>query len=134
MMRNMAIMAGVFLLGFIPPFVWNLQTKRDLAQAQRRLDLAEARELAALSYMEATRNNFGLASQHASSLFSRLGALAASAEEPVRSVAAGASQKRDTVMSMLAKADPQARSELQEMVGQLYSTEVAGSGVRARTQ
>lgn len=119
MMRNAAILLGVFLLGLTPPLVRTIQLNADLAEARAQLRIAEARDLASLSYLEVTRNNFGIASQHASQMFDRLGDLSASAEEPARSAAATALGKRDTLMKQLATADAAARSELQDLVGKL---------------
>ncbi len=132
-MRNAAILVGVFLIGLLPPLFRNIQLKNQLAAAQARIDLAETRELAALSYLEVSKNNFGVAAQHASQLFGRLGTLSTSAEEPVRAAATRAVQKRDALMGMLATADPGARNELQEMLGQLLFTDNE-SAARSRTR
>jgi hypothetical protein len=132
-MRNALILLGAFLLGLLPPLVQTMRLKSELASTQARIELAETRELAALSYLEVSRNNFGVAAQHATNLFDRLGTLSSSAEEPVRSVAAEAAQKRDTVMRLLATADPGARTELQQMTSDLLAAGDA-AGTRARTK
>ncbi len=131
--RNAAILLGAFLLGIVPPLIRTMQLKKELAAANSRLDFGETRELAALSYLEVSRNNFGVAAQHASLLFERLGVLSTSAEEPVRSVAIGATRKRDALMGMLATADPAARIELQQLLSQLISTtNETGAGARKK--
>jgi hypothetical protein len=120
-------------LGLLPPLIRSMQLKQQLAEAQTQIDMAETRELAALSYLEATRNNYGNAATHTSHLFDRLGKIAQSGEEPARSVAVDALRRRDTLMGMLAKADPGARAELQTLLDQMLST-TSGSGSRARTK
>ncbi len=109
------------MLGLLPPLVRTLQLKQELAGVQSDLSLSHTRDLAALTYLEVSRNNFGLAAKHASVFYERLSALADSGEEPGRSLAIDALKKRDTVMAMLAKADPAARTELQDLTGRLLS-------------
>ena len=131
MMRNAAILLGAFLLGLIPVLIQNLQLKRELSRTQSSLALSETRDLASLAYLEASRNNFGLAAEHTSRLYERLGEMAANAEGPALSIAQDALAKRDALMGMLATADPAARTELQELTSRLHS---AGSQVETRAR
>jgi hypothetical protein len=131
--RNTGILLGVFLLGLIPPLVKTVQLSRDLNDAQTQLALARTRDLAALTYVEVSRNNFGVAAQYASALYDSLQNVAPDSEEAIRSVAAGALQDRDTVMKMLATADPAARVHIQELTSRLLALETEATA-RARTR
>lgn len=130
MARNAAILLGAFLLGLLPLLVRNIQINQKLRQTETRLEVAQTGQLAALTYLEVSRNNFGLASRHATELYDRLGMLAQTGDEPVRSLAAEALNKRDQVMGMLATADPAARLELQSLTGRLLTA--GDPSVRAR--
>jgi phage shock protein A len=130
LIRNAVVLLAAFLLGLLPPLVRTMQLKSELAETRTRLELAEVRELAALSYVEVTRNNFGVAAHHASSLFDRLDELSRTAQEPARSRAAEALARRDAVMGLLATADQGARVEMQGLVVQLL--EAVDTTTRAR--
>ena len=133
LLRNAGILLGVFLLGLIPPLVRTAQLKGDLENAQTQLERARTRDFAALTYLEVSRNNFGVAAQHASTLYDRLANAATNGEEPLRSVAARALQDRDAVMKMLATADPAVRLHVQELTSRLLALDTETSA-RARTQ
>lgn len=122
MARNAAILLGAFLLGLLPLLVRNIQINQKLRQAETSLELAETGQLAALAHIEVSRNNFGLASQHATELYDQLATLAQTGEQPMRSLAAEALKNRDQVMGMLATADPAARVELQNLTSRLLTT------------
>lgn len=132
MARNASIVLFAFLLGLIPPLVRTLQLKGELQAARAALHLSQTRDLAALAYLEASRNNFGTAATHASALYDRLGEVAQTSQEPVRSIASNALSNRDAVMGMLATADPAARVQLEELTGRLLSADEQQT--RARTK
>jgi hypothetical protein len=132
MARNALILLVAFLLGLLPPLFRTIQLKRDLARTQSELELSQTREIASLAYLEVSQNNFGVASRHASDLYSRLDHLARTGEEPVKSIATEALQNRDAMMGMLAKADPMARVEIQALTSRLLSTRNDDLQTRAR--
>jgi hypothetical protein len=134
MMRNAAILFGVFLLGLIPPLVRTMQLKKELAETQRTLEMGSTRDLASLAYLEASRNNFGVAAGHASRLYERLAQVAQTGQEPARAVAQDAMGRRDSVMGLLATADASARNELQELTLRLLSTSEMEMQARARAE
>jgi hypothetical protein len=134
MFRNSAVLLVVFLLGLVPALVRNLQLKRELARAESALALSETRDMASRAYLEASRNNYGLAVEHASRLYDRLGEFAQQGEDPVRSIAQDALGRRDSVMGMLAKADGTARTELQDLTARLLSAESSAAQTRARAK
>ena len=121
MMRNAAILLGVFLLGLLPPMIRSMQLKRELAALRSDLTLSETRDIASLAFLETTRNNFGKAAEHASRLYQRLEQVAQSQEEPASSIAREALAKRDGVMGLLATADAAARTELQDLTSRLLA-------------
>jgi len=134
MMRNGAVLLVAFLLGLIPVLIRNLQLKQELARAHSQLELSETRAMASRAYLAASQNNFGVAAEHASSLYARLGELAQSGEEPARSIARDALGRRDAVMGMLARADGTARTELQDLTANLLSADVSETETRARSK
>jgi hypothetical protein len=134
MARNSAILLGVFLLGLIPLLVRHVETRQELARAEAALALSQTRDLASRAYLEVTRNNFGVAAQHSSRLYDRLAELSKEAEEPVSSIARDAVNKRAEVMEMLAVADPNARTALQELTSRLLSTPESKVETRVRSR
>ena len=131
MLRNAAIVLGAFLLGLLPPLFRTVQLNQELAETRARLELAEARDLAAAAYVEVNKNNFGVASKYASELFARLEQITTAGEQPASSRATETLQKRDEVMGLLSTADPRAKTEFQGVVEQLLSPELE-STARAR--
>jgi hypothetical protein len=134
MVRNAAILFGAFMLGLIPVLIRNLELKQELAQSRAELTLSETRDVASRAYLEASRNNFGVAAEHTSALYERLADVAQAGEDPARSIARDALSRRDEVMRMLATADSAARTELQELTHRLLSAHPAGTQTRARTR
>ena len=132
--RNALILLGAFLLGLVPPLINTIQLRAELAEARQGLQFAEVRELAALTHLEVSRNNFGAASQHASQLFNRIDALTASMD-PDDPALQRAVSKRDNLMGLLAVADPAARVEIQDVVELVVRQSGTGdAGDRARVQ
>ena len=82
----------------------------------------------------ASRNNFGLAAEHASDLYEHLAALAEKGEEPTRSIARDALGRRDAVMNLLAAADGSARTKLQDLTSRLLAVRAAETESRARSR
>jgi hypothetical protein len=120
-LRMAVLLLIAFVAGLLPMFIQLTQTRGELAAAKKRIELAEVRELAALSFLEVSRNNYGVASSHTSQLFDRLSRLAQSADEPTRSLALSLLDKRDAITGLLAAADPAARVELQNLAAQLLA-------------
>ena len=130
LLRNVGIFVGVFLLGLIPPLAKTFQLNRDLNNTQQQLERARIGHLAARTYIEVTRNNFGVAAQHASPLYDRLASAATESDEPLRSLAANALQGRDAVMQMLATADPAVRAPIEDLTLRLLELDTATSAGR----
>ena len=73
------LLVGGFLLGFVPQYLKNRELQRLLENPQRRITLLEAqvqmsevRDLASLMLLELSRQNYGLARDHAAEFYSRL--------------------------------------------------------------
>jgi hypothetical protein len=117
-----------FLLGFIPQNskVWNSRSelavaKQDLASCQFGGKLLNARDLLAMSYLEANRKNYGIASDYSSRFFNQVQQLVGEAHSGnIQSVLQEALSSRDIVISALARGDPDAASLLESLLLKTY--------------
>jgi hypothetical protein len=82
------LLVGGFLLGFVPQYLKNRELQRLLENPQRRIavleaqvQMSEVRDLASLMLLELTRQNYGLARDHAAEFYSRLKAAADSVQD-----------------------------------------------------
>ncbi len=117
------LLLAVFLLGFVPQYRAAAEARRQLAEAraklaagERRMDLAQLRDLIALAYLEVSQKNYGLAAQRSTAFFDKVAELAASQSD------SGASNTlkqilvaRDGVTAALAAGDPAAAAEIQRL-------------------
>jgi hypothetical protein len=106
-----------FLLGFIPQYqkVSTLTSQLDTARLQSKL--REVRELASLSYMEASRRNYGSATDDSQRMFALVSEVAADTkDDALRSSLNGLLTYRDAVKSKLAAADASVLEPLQQIV------------------
>lgn len=113
--------AAAFLVGFLLQYGAVRQARSSLRAAEseaaalrQQVAMAELREVAALLLYEVTQRNFGIAAQHATTLFDRMQQVAGSGQ------GAGASLRealatRDKVTAGLASADPAVLSEVQRV-------------------
>ena len=120
--RTVAIVGAVlflagFLLGFIPQYrkVSTLTTQLETARLQSKL--REIRELASLSYMDASRRNYGSASDDSERMFTLATEVASDTkDDALRTGLQGLVSFRDTVKSKLAAADASVLEPLQQIV------------------
>jgi|GEM_PF-522147 len=120
---RLILLLGVFLLGFVPQYRAASEARRQLADArtklaevERRMDLAQLRDLIALVYLEVSQKNYGLAAQRSTAFFDRVAKLAASHSEPESSSALKQIlAARDGVTAALAAGDPAVTSEIQRL-------------------
>jgi hypothetical protein len=105
-----AVLIAAFLVGFIPQYVKANRLDNELQQSRQSLAGADLRDLAGLAYLQASQKNYGLAADTVSRFFNR-----------VREVAAGRkaiedlASARDKITAELAKGDPAAIGDLQEL-------------------
>jgi hypothetical protein len=114
-MKNKAIVAAavvvaVFLLGFLPQYMKANRLDGELRASRQQLEGAELRDLVALAYLQASQKNFGLASETTSRFFNRAREVAAG-RKPIEDLMA----PRDKVTAALAKGDPAAINDLQDL-------------------
>ncbi len=132
-MRNRFILGLVLLaVGFLTGFFLEFpkardlgsrldQTANELAKCRGDLAVSRFRDLASLSYLEATRKNYGTATEHALKLFQDLDSYLAKAGEPaLRPKLEEALAMRGSVLATLNKADAAAVGELQNLVLKLH--------------
>lgn len=121
------VVAG-FLLGFVPQYLSKARTAQDLhardqqiEQMQRQATLSRLRDLASLLYLEATRKNYGIASQRASALFDLIRAtIDNNPDAAIKDGLASALAQRDEIVSKLAKPDPGVEKDVQDLMDRLF--------------
>jgi hypothetical protein len=114
-MKNKAIVAAavvvvVFLLGFLPMYMKASRLEGELRASRQQLEGAELRDLVGLAYVQASQKNFGLAAETTSRFFNRAREVAAD-RKPIEELTA----PRDKITAALAKGDPAAINDLQDL-------------------
>src|SRR5215468_2113510 len=67
-----AVLAGVFLVGFIPQYLKANRLDTELRQARQANVAAELRDLIGLAYVQANQKNYGLAAATTARFFNRV--------------------------------------------------------------
>jgi len=125
--KTVAIVGAVlFLVGFLVGFIPQHQKASNLAQqletAQLQSKLREIRALASLSYIEATKLNYGLAAEDSERMFGLVSQVAAETKDAgLRNSLNGLSTFRDTVNGKLSAADASVLEPLQQIVQKTQS-------------
>lgn len=105
---------GAFLAGFVPQYLTASGLREEvrardqkIEALQREARIAKGRELASLLLLELSRKNYGIAGQHASTLFDHVRGMI---DDPgyggVKGQLEQIAGQRDAVVSGIAKADP----------------------------
>jgi len=123
-----ALLVVAFLLGFVPQYLKNARASVDLQardqqiiQLRQQTTLSRLRDLASLLYLETTRKNYGIASQHASALFDLIRATINNGPDPaLKDGLATTLAQRDEIVSKLAKPDPGVEKDVQDLMDRLY--------------
>ena len=106
-----------FLLGFIPECQKASKLAMQLETARLEIKLREIRELASLSYMDASRMNYGSATEDSERMFGLAREVAnETKDDGLRSSLNGLSTFRDTVKGKLSAADASVLEPLQQIV------------------
>lgn len=124
-------LAGL-LLGFIPEYRKASNLQDELHQRDQRITrlqseekLSSVRNLASLLYLEATRKNYGIASQHATSLFDHVRATMGETSDPALKGALEQVLKlRDAVTEKIAKGDPSVETLIREILDRLQQVTI----------
>jgi hypothetical protein len=109
--KTVAIVGAVlflagFLLGFIPESQRASKLAKQLETARLESKLREIRELASISYIDASKRNYGLAAEDSERMFGLIREAANDTKDDgLRSSLTGLSTFRDTVMGKLSAAD-----------------------------
>jgi len=110
------VLVVVFLIGFVPQYLKVNNLEADLRQARQANTSAELRDLAGLAYFQANQKNYGIAAGTAQRFFNRVREVAnqtpdASAKKTYEDLLT----PRDKITAELAKGDPAAMGDLQEL-------------------
>ena len=120
--KTVAIVGAVlflagFLLGFIPEHQRASKLAKQLETARLESKLREIRALASLSYIDASKMNYGLAAEDSERMFGLAREVANdTTDDGLRSSLNGLSTFRDTVMGKLKAADASVLEPLQQIV------------------
>jgi len=110
------LLAG-FLLGFIPEYQRASQLAKQLETARLESKLREIRELASLSYIDASKMNYGSAAEDSERMFGVAREVANDTKDDgLRSSLNGLSTFRETVKGKLSAADASVLEPLQQIV------------------
>jgi hypothetical protein len=120
--KTVAIVGAVlflagFLLGFIPEYQRASKLAKQLETAQLESKLREIRELASLSYIDASKMNYGASAEDSERMFGLVREAANDTKDDgLRSSLNGLSTFRDTVKGKLSAADASVLEPLQQIV------------------
>jgi len=119
--KNRVIVAAicfvvVFLVGFAPQYSKARRLENELRKMRLDYAGAELRDLAGLAYIQATQKNFGLAQDTVKQFFDRAGDVANQMTDAKgRKALEDLMTFRERVVAELAKADPSAVGDLQDL-------------------
>ena len=122
------LVVAAFLLGFVPQYLNNVRTSEQLhtrdqqiVQLQQQATLSRLRDLASLLYLEATRKNYGIASQRASALFDLIRTtINTGPDATLKDGLVSALAQRDEIVSKLAKPDAGVEKDVQDLMDRLF--------------
>ena len=109
-----ALLIIVFLAGFIPQYIKVNHLTNDLSAAKQEIAQAQLRDLAGLTFIQASQKNYGLAAGTSQQFFNRVREMAnrtsdAIGRKPFEDLLAS----QDKITAELAKGDPEALGDLQ---------------------
>jgi hypothetical protein len=118
------LVLGAFLLGFVPEYLKNRELRSQVQDGQKTLDgmqlqvqLGQLRDGAYLMAFEASRQNFGLARDHATQFYNKLTETINSVQDPVlKKSLEELAATRDATMQELAAPTPASLALLQSVV------------------
>jgi hypothetical protein len=110
----LALLAIVFLAGFVPQYLKVKSLERDLAVARQENTLAQLRDLAGLAFVQASQKNYGLAAGTSKQFFNNARDVAngvpdANGRKALEDLLAS----QDKITTELAQGDPEALNDLQ---------------------
>ena len=113
----LAVLAVVFLLGFVPQFWKARQFSQELQACRAGGQISDIRDQAAMVYLETNRKNFGVAGQHARSLFAAVEELAGqTGRKELQQRLSGLLETRDAITAGLAAGDAGVLGSVEELL------------------
>ena len=110
------VLIVVFLVGFVPQYLKVNNLEAELRQARQGNTSAELRDLAGLTYFQANQKNYGIATGTAGRFFNRVREVANQTPDAnARKSYEDLLITRDKITAELAKGDPAAMGDLQEL-------------------
>lgn len=117
-----------FLVGFLPEYSSVRALRQDLervnaelAANRSKLVVSHLDDLAGMTYLEATRRNYGSAADYSTRFFDNVGqALNKQSDPQLAAVLRDTSTLRDKVTSQLAQGNPDVTSDLQSILEKLH--------------
>jgi hypothetical protein len=124
---GLVLLVAGFLAGFFPEYLKARRASHEVVEIRKQMDscnagvaISQLRDLAAMLYLEATRQNYGTAREYSNRLFERIPTVAAQTTDPTLSATLeGVLRTRDTITAELAKGDPAVLRDLQNVVLEL---------------
>src|SRR5437773_623026 len=131
------LLLGGFLLGFVPEYRKNRELAAQLEGPQKIIDalklqveLGELRDDAGLMFLELSRQNYGLARDHATAYYNKLNDLISqSHDENLKKSLTELSASRDSLATNLATATPNALTVAQPIVVRTFEV-TKSSGIK----
>jgi hypothetical protein len=113
------ILAGVFLLGFLPQYSTARGLKQEVAMCRTKLEFAVLKNAIGLVYLEANQKNYGIAAQQASGFFETARQTLARTSAGQQSVIRDALSNRDAITAGLARGDAGVIAVIQSVYGNM---------------
>jgi len=122
------LLAGGFLLGFVPQYLKNRDLQKELETPQKTIDaltlqvqMSDIRDAASLMLMELSRQNFGLARDYSVQFYSKLEQAAQSVPDAnLKKSLEELASTRDSVSRTLAAADSSSLAAVQPVVSKTF--------------
>lgn len=118
-----------FLAGWVPQYRTTVDLREELNGAQQQLaalrhkaEVTELRDLIALTWMEVSARNYGVARQTASRFFTRAQEISnTTGNEQLKTLLSSVSAKRDAITAGLADPQGEAQPAIEQIARQLYA-------------
>ena len=110
------LLAGVFLVGFLPQYAKVKRLDNELRAARRENALAQLRDLVGLAFFQASQKNYGLAADTSARFFNRTReAIDQTPDSSGRKPLENLLTFRETITAELARGDPEVLNDMQAL-------------------
>jgi uncharacterized protein YoxC len=122
------LLAGGFLLGFVPEYLKNRELQKSLENPQKTIEaltlqvqMGELRDLAGLMLLELSRQNYGLARDYSTEYYNRIkDTINAVQDEGTKKSLEELASTRDSLSASLAAASPTSVTAAQPIVSKTF--------------